>query len=383
MEISLHGANNYTESARYVLDCEGAVGILKRKLTGEIPGYITTFQTFNEGSIDLDPHYFYAYLQPELSEYDAWFNVKDDLLVLGVSVKNMDKIGHYYRCFIAYMEEKYHLRISRQTKEEKWLARSRIWNDRGARESMRYYQCEKYPIEFVVSENIDKRFDSHNHVGHYIVSLVMQGEVTVYLGNGKLVCHEGDVFTIPPYAMHSVCQEREACLLSMCIGTAFVMETDSETAEGIVRGLLKDAVGQGIFGKAQEEKLLVSMQAVFHVQDMGGKEMDTDIKILADRITSNPEFELPIETLAADIFVSKYYLIKKFKRSVGMTPHQFCIQNRIRKSQGLLNEEKTVSRIATEMGFYDQSHFDKAFQKIVGISPSEYIHSKKQIGQST
>ena len=129
VEVSLHGENNYMERARYVLDCEGVVGTLKRqiarqydgKITGEVPEYITTFQTFNEGSIDLDPHYFYAYLQPELSEYDAWFNVKDDLLVLGVSVKDMDKISHYYGRFIAYMEEKHHLRISRQTKSEKWL----------------------------------------------------------------------------------------------------------------------------------------------------------------------------------------------------------------------------------------------------------------------
>ena len=129
VEVSLHGEKNYTESARYVLDCEGVVGALKRqiarqyagKITGEVPGYITTYQTFNEGSIDLDPHYFYAYLQPELSEYDAWFNVKDDFLVLGVSVKDMDKIGNYYERFIAYMEEKHHLRIDRQTKEEKWL----------------------------------------------------------------------------------------------------------------------------------------------------------------------------------------------------------------------------------------------------------------------
>ena len=65
-----------------------------------------------------------------------------------------------------------------------------------------------------------------------------------------------------------------------------------------------------------------------------------------------------------------------------MTPHQFCIQNRIRKSQSLLDGEKTISRIAAEMGFYDQSHFDKAFHRIVGISPSEYIRSKKRIGQS-
>ncbi|GFI05039.1 putative response regulatory protein [Lachnospiraceae bacterium] len=248
---------------------------------------------------------------------------------------------------------------------------------------MRYYQCEKYPIEFVLSENIDKYFDCHNHVGHYVISLVMQGEVTVYLESRKVMCHEGDAFIIPPYVVHSVCQERDARLLSMCIGTAFARETDSETAEVIVRELLKNAVGQGIFGEAQKEKLLPFARTVFRGWDKGRKEMDTGIKNLADRITTHPELELPIATLAADIFVSKYYLIRKFKRSVGMTPHQFCIQNRIRKSQGLLDEEKTVSRIAAEMGFYDQSHFDKAFQKIVGISPSEYIHSKKQIGQST
>lgn len=125
VEVSLHGESNDTESAKYLLDCEGVVGTLKRQIVRqcawEIPGYITTFQTFNEGSIDLDPHYFYAYLQPELSEYDAWFNVKDDLLVLGVSVKDIDKINHYYERFISYMEEKHHLRISRQTKSEKWL----------------------------------------------------------------------------------------------------------------------------------------------------------------------------------------------------------------------------------------------------------------------
>ncbi|MDE6980444.1 MAG: AraC family transcriptional regulator, partial [Lachnospiraceae bacterium] len=56
----------------------------------------------------------------------------------------------------------------------------------------------------------------------------------------------------------------------------------------------------------------------------------------AARMMQTPEQELSIETLAADIFVSKYYLIRKFKSSIGMTPHQFCIQNRIRKSQGML-----------------------------------------------
>ncbi len=121
VEVSLRGEDSVTECAKYVIDCEGVVGTLKRQIFGIVPAYITTYQTFNEGSIDLDPHYFYAYLQPELSQYDAWFNVKDDLLVLGVSVKDTDQIAHYYRQFIDYMITNHHLRINRQTKEEKWL----------------------------------------------------------------------------------------------------------------------------------------------------------------------------------------------------------------------------------------------------------------------
>ncbi|MDE6891151.1 MAG: AraC family transcriptional regulator [Lachnospiraceae bacterium] len=248
---------------------------------------------------------------------------------------------------------------------------------------MQYYQCGKYPIEFVLSENIDKHFDSHNHAGHYVISAVMQGTVTVCLENREAACSRGDMFIIPPYAIHSVRQGKDARLLSMCIGTVFIEETDMETAEGIVQDLLRDAVTRGIFGKEQGDKLLVSMREVYRLCDNGQKEMDAGIKILTDKITGHPEQELSLETLAAGIFVSKYYLIRKFRNNVGMTPHQFCIQNRIRKSQGLLNEEKTIGRIAAEMGFYDQSHFDRAFRRIVGISPSEYIRSKKQIGQST
>lgn len=244
---------------------------------------------------------------------------------------------------------------------------------------MRYYQCEKYPIEFVLSENVDKHFAPHNHVGHYVISAVIQGEIAICLESRKLACHRGDVFTVPPYAVHSVRQAKDARLLSICIGTDFVAGTDGETADGIFRGLLGEAVGPGTLEKAQEEKLLKAVQTVFRVRDICGKKMDPGIKILVDRIIGHPEYELSVETLAADIFVSKYYLIRKFKRNVGMTPHQFRIQNRIRKAQRLFDTEKTVSGVAAEMGFYDQSHFDKAFQKIVGISPSEYVGSKRII----
>ncbi len=119
--VRLKGKQPYTEQARYVIDCEGVTGTLKRKLLRHDPKYITTYQTFNQGNIQLDHHFFYAYLQPELSEYDAWFNVKDDRLVLGVSVKDSSKAEYYYARFIDYMKRKHDLRIDKQLKVDKWL----------------------------------------------------------------------------------------------------------------------------------------------------------------------------------------------------------------------------------------------------------------------
>lgn len=36
----------------------------------------------------------------------------------------------------------------------------------------------------VLSENIDKHFDSHNHVGHYVIPVVMQGTGTAHRNIG-------------------------------------------------------------------------------------------------------------------------------------------------------------------------------------------------------
>lgn len=119
--VALKGEKVYTEKAKYVIDCEGVVGTVKRKLLNCTPQYITTFQTYNQGRIDLDNHYFYAYLQPSLSEYDAWFNVKDDELVLGVAVKDQSKAEYFYQNFITYMNEHHKLHIEKQLKTDKWL----------------------------------------------------------------------------------------------------------------------------------------------------------------------------------------------------------------------------------------------------------------------
>jgi flavin-dependent dehydrogenase len=111
----------YFERANLVIDCGGAVCSSKRTSFHVPRKYIYTYQTFNKGSVDLDYHYFYAYLQPRFSEYDAWFNVKDDYLIFGISVKDTAKIGLYYSKFIEYMIRKHNAQIEAPEKAEKWI----------------------------------------------------------------------------------------------------------------------------------------------------------------------------------------------------------------------------------------------------------------------
>ena len=110
-----------SKRAKYLIDCEGALGALKRSITNCDKDYIITYQAFYEGEINLDPHYFYAYLQREFSQYDAWFNVKDGMLVLGVAMEDINQIKRYNDNFITYMQQNHGLKIDKKVKEEKWI----------------------------------------------------------------------------------------------------------------------------------------------------------------------------------------------------------------------------------------------------------------------
>ena len=99
---------------------------------------------------------------------------------------------------------------------------------------------------------------------------------------------------------------------------------------------------------------------------------DDDLKELQDTIMEKPENIYLIEEMADDTHVSPYHMIRKFKKAFGLTPHQFQIQCKVRKAQKLLETTKSIPEVAYEAGFCDQSHLDRCFQKLVGMTPGQY-----------
>lgn len=120
VEIS-SGGRKCTEQAVAVIVCEGAGGGIKRKLLGTSRDYVHTYQTFNRGRVNLDSHFFYAFLQREFSQHDAWVNVKDDNLILGVAGADPAKLASFYRAFTDFLARQHSLQIEETRRSERWI----------------------------------------------------------------------------------------------------------------------------------------------------------------------------------------------------------------------------------------------------------------------
>jgi AraC-like DNA-binding protein len=87
-----------------------------------------------------------------------------------------------------------------------------------------------------------------------------------------------------------------------------------------------------------------------------------------------------LEELSRVASLSPFHFHRLFLRNIGVSPHQYLIQFRIRKARELLLEGNSIARVALDLGFADQSHFTRFFKRIIGVAPGRFIQlHKKQV----
>jgi AraC family transcriptional regulator len=68
-----------------------------------------------------------------------------------------------------------------------------------------------------------------------------------------------------------------------------------------------------------------------------------------------------------------FHFAKLFKQSMGLSPHQYVIGQRIKRAKELLQTQNlTIFEVGVQTGFVDQSHFTKVFRSFVGLTPTRY-----------
>ncbi|WP_155888307.1 AraC family transcriptional regulator [Cupriavidus sp. WS] len=78
---------------------------------------------------------------------------------------------------------------------------------------------------------------------------------------------------------------------------------------------------------------------------------------------------LPLAEMARAAGMSRYQLIRAFRAETGMTPHAYQLDLRINHARHLLRAGGAPADVAQDLGFSDQSHFQRAFKQRVALTP--------------
>jgi len=83
--------------------------------------------------------------------------------------------------------------------------------------------------------------------------------------------------------------------------------------------------------------------------------------------------DIKLADLANTVGMSQYYFCRLFKQSIGVTPHQYIIQQRVERAKQLLKRQDfSVADVAIQCGFAHQSHLSRHFRRLVGVSPKTF-----------
>ena len=93
----------------------------------------------------------------------------------------------------------------------------------------------------------------------------------------------------------------------------------------------------------------------------------TEIRRLLNESSSR---RVPLEAIAGEFYTSPFTVSRVFHRETGIRLRDYSSRLRLRKALNLLiQSRKNLTGIATDLGFYDESHFSKAFRAEFGVCP--------------
>jgi AraC family transcriptional regulator len=92
-----------------------------------------------------------------------------------------------------------------------------------------------------------------------------------------------------------------------------------------------------------------------------------------DFINVNLAQDPSLEEIARECGLSSGYFARAFKRSTGISPHQWLTKMRVDRAKDLLKDPRCeLADIALLCGFVDQSHFTRVFSRNEGYSPGRW-----------
>ncbi len=95
-----------------------------------------------------------------------------------------------------------------------------------------------------------------------------------------------------------------------------------------------------------------------------------------DYIDAHLGSEITLADLAVLVDISQFHFGRLFKQSLGLSPYQYLLQQRVERAKTLLKQtDKSIADIALECGFNSHSHMGRKFRQLTDMTPKAYRNS--------
>ncbi len=153
---------------------------------------------------------------------------------------------------------------------------------------------------------------------------------------------------------------------------------------------LRQVKGKGMIRIMQIEGLvyqILSMHIMQHNKEVKKKHLPTsllkrelkEIRDYAKKIEDNIAKEFSLEEISAETGLTQAKLQEGFKLLYNKTVTEYIRNARLEVARDLIaNSEMNISEVVYSIGFTSRSYFSKIFKEKFGVSPSDFMTSKRK-----
>lgn len=263
-----------------------------------------------------------------------------------------------------------------------------------------YYRPDLRGIESLHAHFVLHRYARHAHE-HLVIGLVEDGVQSYVYRGARHVTVPGEVFLVNPGEAHTgePATPRGYIYRTLCVGVNSLAQISRECTrnrgvpsfrEAVIRdrplaSLLSRfhrALACGS-GKLECESLLLSSltdlfvrHADEHFVGVAARSERPAVRMAREYLESQYSTDVSLSELASVVRLSPHHLARVFQREVGLPPHAYLEQVRLRHACALLQAGHSIVRAALTVGYPDQSHFTRRFKRVFGVTPGRYLRER-------
>lgn len=262
---------------------------------------------------------------------------------------------------------------------------------------------------FHLKDKKNQEFEFHYHDFKKII-IFLSGKVTYLIEGKSYLLKPGDILLVDNHDIHkplidpSETYERiiiwantdlieayrnKDCDLAICFQLAkekknSLIRLDSNIKDKLKSTLtdLENTMISGDFGSTLLSKSLFIQFMIYlnriqltsqtcNIED--AITYDKQIENILNYINEHLAEDISISSLSEKFFLSRYYMMHKFKKETGYSLHNYVLQKRLITTANLIKQGIPITKAASQCGFKDYSNFLRAFKKSFKKSPRDWL----------